>query len=376
MEKPEVGAVHRIDSLDGLRGAAAVVVVAFHALDYVKMSPSLLSSWLISPLGVVVNGPGAVHLFFVLSGYVLALTLAKDPGAGGVARFYAKRVFRLQPPYAAAVLVAWVASIGYPIVGGYVLWLRTKSPCFHIPGRLLPTALILPSVAYGQLPVGWSLYVELMMSAAFPALLWLGRRLHPLAPVVLGLAFIRPFHPLLYFARFGLDFGVGLALCLERQRVARWMDRLPRAAMPWWLLGGVVLLQLPFAVTSWERGLASLEQDHGPTTIALMSIGSGMLVAAAAHLPAVRYRLSRPMARFFGRISYSLYLVHMAVLALVICRVTGQRLPWYEGLAVFAVVLAISIGAAEILWRTVEHPAIRAGRWVSDYGSRFGASSA
>jgi len=252
--------------------------------------------------------------------------------------------------------------------------MRAESPCFHIPARLLPTALILPSVAHGQLPVGWSLYVELMMSIAFPALFLLGRRVHPLVPALLSLPFLSMFDARLHFARFALDFGVGLALCLERDRIARWVARLPNAAMPFWLLAGVMLLQLPFAVTRSERGLAVLEQDHGPSTIVLMSLGAGMLVVAAVHMSAVRGWFSSATARYFGRISYSLYLVHMVVLSFVICRVTGQRLPWYEGLAVFAFVFAGSIGAAEILWRYVERPAIRAGRWVSDAASRLGAS--
>ena len=83
-----------------------------------------------------------------------------------------------------AVLVAWVLSAGYPVVGGLTLWLQSQNPCFHIPGPLVPWALILPSVAFGQLPVGWSLYVELVMSLVFPVLLLLGRRIHALAPIV------------------------------------------------------------------------------------------------------------------------------------------------------------------------------------------------
>ena len=75
---------------------------------------------------------------------------------------------------------------------------------------------------------------------------------------------------------------------------------------------------------------------------------------------------SLPWALFFGRISYSLYLLHVPVLLFTICRVTGQRLPWYQGLGVFAVVLAISIGAAELMWRWVEAPSIRAGRWLNE----------
>ena len=77
------GASPRLHALDGLRGVAALVVVAFHVLDYVALPRSLFSVWLMSPLGIFVNGPGAVHVFFVMSGFVLALASLRDPGLAG-----------------------------------------------------------------------------------------------------------------------------------------------------------------------------------------------------------------------------------------------------------------------------------------------------
>ena len=355
----------RLHALDGLRGAAALVVVAFHAVDYVRIPPSLLSGWLMSPLGVFVNGPGAVHLFFVLSGYVLSLTLSGDAGIAGVPRYYVRRLFRIQPPYMAAVLFAWVASIGFPIVGGLALWTQSKNPCFHIPGHLVPWAMILPSMAFGQLPVGWSLYVELVMSLVFPVLLLIGRRVHAFLPIALALFVLSPADARFQMFRFTLDFALGLALFLYHDALGRWLGRLPRIAIPALLLAGVMLLQLPFALTRIESGTAVLEQGHGPATIVSMSLGSAILVAAALHVDLVGRFFSMPWALYFGRISYSLYLLHVPVLLFTICRVTGQRLPWYQGLGVFAVVLAISIGAAELMWRWVEAPSIRAGRWLN-----------
>lgn len=369
--------VPRLHALDGLRGAAALAVVAFHAVDYVSMPPSVLSAWLMSPLGLFVNGPGAVHLFFVLSGYVLSLTLNSDAGLTGVPRYYVRRLFRIQPPYMVAVLIAWVASIGFTVVGGLGLWLQSKNPCFHIPGKLVPWALILPSMAFGQLPVGWSLYVELVMSLVFPVLFLVGRRVHALVPSALALFVLSPADSRFHMFRFTLDFSLGLALFVYHDALGRWLGRFPRVAIPVLLLAGVVLLQLPFALTRLETGMAALEQGHYPSTIISMSLGSAILVASALHLPPVGRFFSTPWALFFGRISYSLYLVHMPVLLFMICRVTGQRLPWYKGLAVFAVVLAISIGAAELMWRWVERPSIRAGRWVNGLlGRRRSAAQA
>lgn len=359
------GARPRVHALDGLRGAAALVVVAFHVVDYVALPQVLLSTWLMSPLGVLVNGPGAVHLFFVLSGFVLALTMAGDGGPAGVPRFYVRRLFRIQPPYAFAVLFAWVTSLGFPVVGGLARWMTAGNPCFHIPAHLLPRAMLLPSMAFGQLPVGWSLQVELVMSAAFPILWVLGRRIHAAVPLALGIAVFWLTDPRWRMIGFSFDFALGLALFLERERIARWISHLPRAAMGPWVLTGVMLLQLPYAITFNQKGAAVLEQSHSPAAIVLMSLGAGLLIVAAQHFPLFRGWLERPSARYFGRISYSLYLLHMPVLLFAVCRITGQRLHWATGLVLFGVVLVISIGLAELAWRWIEEPSIRAGRWLN-----------
>lgn len=363
------GAQLRVHSLDGLRGAAALVVVAYHVLHRVVLPKPLLSAWLMSPFGVFVNGPGAVHLFFVLSGFVLALTMFRDSGPAGVPRFYVRRLFRIQPPYAFAVLFAWVASIGFPVVGGLAHWFQADkvgNPCFHIPAYLLPRAMLLPSMAFGQLPVGWSLQVELVMSAAFPILWLLGRRIHAAVPLLLGIAAFWVTDPRWRVVGFSFDFAVGLVLFLERERIAGWIAHVPRVATGPWIIAGIMLLQLPYALTYSNQGVALVEQGHAPSTIVLMSFGSALLIVAAEHFEFFRGLLERPWFRYFGRISYSLYLLHMPVLLFAICRITGPRLHWASGLVLFAAVLAISIGCAEFAWRWVEEPSIRAGRWLNE----------
>ena len=364
------GGISRVSALDGLRGAAALVVVAFHVLDYVVLPRWLVSGWLMSPLGILVNGPGAVHLFFVLSGYVLALSSSLDSGLAAVPRFYVRRLFRIQPAFMFAVLFAWVTSLGFPIVGGLGRWMiasHAGQPCFHIPVELLPRAMLLPSMAYGQLPVGWSLHVELMMSAAFPILWQLGRRIHPVVALAVGIGTLSIGDPRFRVFNFAFDFALGLFLFMERDAIGRRLARLPRAAQVAWILAGIVLMQLPFVLTRAERGLAVLEQGHPTSTIVLMSLGSAMLIAGALYFPFFRRPLELPWARYCGRISYSLYLLHTPVLLFLVCRITGQRLPWPAGIVVFAMVLALSIGLSELAWRWIEEPSIRAGRWLNQY---------
>ena len=352
---PTAATEPRIHALDGLRGAASVAVVAFHVFLIVDLSELTSAGILATPLGLLVNGPGAVHVFFVLSGYVLAIALSRDEAPGRLARFYVRRVFRIHPAYMVAVLFAWVASSGYP------LW---NSRCgFHVPGALLPRALVFPSMAFGMLPVGWSLYVELAMSLVFPLLFLLARRLHPAAALAMAALLLIDFGPLTSFLRFALDFALGASLYLERERVARGMARLPAAGKGAVLVAAALLLEAPYALSALTGGQAGLERGHSPQTVVLMATGSVLLVVSSLHLGPLTRCFETPLARFFGRISYSLYLIHLTVLLVLRCRsgVVTRPSP-LQGILLFAVTLAISTALAVLGQRFVEEPAIRAGR--------------
>jgi peptidoglycan/LPS O-acetylase OafA/YrhL len=348
----------RAPSLDGLRGAAAVAVVAFHCFEATALPDRARALWLASPLGILVNGPGAVHLFFVLSGYVLTLTLLRERGAAGLTRYYLRRLFRIQPPYMAAVLFAWAVSALYA-PGGRVSVAGMR--IVHVAAARLPVALAFPSMAFGQLPVGWSLYVETWMSIIFPLWLAIARRVHPLAPLALGIGLAWLHHPWLRFLVFTLDFALGIALYLERARCARWLGRLGRLRWALWVLAALALIQAPYAL-AWQRmGRAELLRGHDPTVVLCMGLGSAMLVAAVLYAPALRRLFSRAVAIFAGRVSYSLYLVHFPVLAGLLSA-RGASVPAALGAPFFAIVLALSTALAWLGFRFVEQPAIRAGR--------------
>jgi peptidoglycan/LPS O-acetylase OafA/YrhL len=100
----------RFDSLDGLRGLAALTVVVFHFFSaYV---PGLLADqtdtpWWGSdtPLAILFNGDFAVCVFFVLSGFVIANSAAQ--GRTAFALNVVRRYFRLAAPVAASTVIGW-----------------------------------------------------------------------------------------------------------------------------------------------------------------------------------------------------------------------------------------------------------------------------
>jgi peptidoglycan/LPS O-acetylase OafA/YrhL len=260
------------------------------------------------------------------------------------------------------------------VVAVLFAWLVTQlliAPGFHpdlpwqrIPPQRLPVALAFPSMAFGLLPVGWSLYVELAMSAVFPLLLMLGRRVHPLVPVLVSIAFLAELPRAWTFLRFSLDFAVGLALRLESDRIGAWIGRLPASVPAVLGVVGLALLQLPYYAGLAATGYAGLEHGHSSSVVVQFSAAAALLLVAALHSPTLRGAFASAPGRFFGRISYSLYLVHLTVILVFVTLDADQKFSWPAGLAVGSVSFAISVALSELGWRCVEEPAIRAGRAV------------
>ncbi len=353
-----------LSSLDGVRGIAAAIVVGFHTLPFVAIPPDVRNAWLATPLGLLVNGPAAVHIFFVLSGYVLALSAGRDRGVRAVTAFWTRRVLRIHPPYVAALLFAWALSFAYVTPALAPLLTRTAAHWVHLNLQQLGLSLLFPSEAFWQLPVGWSLFVEMMFSLLFPLLLWICRRSHWALLLLMAIPLTAVRDPYFRYFNFTLDFALGIAAWNARTGLDALLSRRGAAFTVAWLLAATALAQAPFLL-AWQRfGHAELRTGHDPTTISMMALGCAMWLAGAVHLPRIRSAFSTPVATFLGRISYSLYLVHHAILVLL-ASLAGGRFGVAGGLVLFAVVSALSIGLAVLGQRFVERPAIRAGRFLS-----------
>jgi peptidoglycan/LPS O-acetylase OafA/YrhL len=107
--------VPRLSSLDCLRGIAAVLVMWFHfayANNNLTHSPLLKASGKYGHLGV--------EIFFVISGFILPYSLYKANFSVKKhwKNFLAKRFFRIEPPYLAALLLTLTINIFVPLITG------------------------------------------------------------------------------------------------------------------------------------------------------------------------------------------------------------------------------------------------------------------
>ncbi len=100
----------RIDQLDGLRGACAIVVLIHHMI---QLSPEgvLESICPITLLGIITNlGRLAVYIFFVLSGFVIGYTTPEKYTPKEAKKYILRRLIRLYPIYLFAILFSCFLS--------------------------------------------------------------------------------------------------------------------------------------------------------------------------------------------------------------------------------------------------------------------------
>ncbi|KAA2212735.1 acyltransferase family protein [Teichococcus oryzae] len=353
----------RLVELDSLRGIAAMIVVLHHAYLSILGAPSWLH-WLVmeTPLRPVGTGRQAVIFFFVLSGYVLTLALqrqeAKQRGGAltlpGWAQYALQRAVRLGLPVLAAVLVSaalqwafWRGPLpeGTPhILGGAgwrVMWSWSD---------LLSQVLLLRSGDGFQLnPVLWSLVHEWRIALLLPlALLFRGRVALLLAVALLGAAVARlagmpegqvalgQSLPGSFAASAGFlpafAAGAALALCPP-----------PRLSRSHSLAAGISVAVMAMAA-----------HDYGIIAASVLLILLAQRGATLARL------LRRPVLLWLGRISFSLYLVHMPLLLALTHLCFGVLPPWL----IAALAVPLSLPLAEAMNRLVEQPAHRLARRI------------
>ncbi|MDJ0388131.1 acyltransferase [Roseomonas sp. E05] len=351
----------RLVELDSLRGIAAFIVVVHHAYLSLPEVPGWVA-WAVNdtPLRPIGMGRQAVIFFFVLSGYVLTRALARQeqrrPGSvlsgGGWAHYGTQRAIRLGLPVLAAVVLSallqsmtWSGPLpaGTPHITGGAAW---AAPWTW--RDLAAQALLLEHGDGFQLdPVLWSLVHEWRVALLLPLVLLFRERLALLLAVafigagIARLAGMPEGHvslgdsfPGTFAASAGFlpAFAAGAALALRP---------LPR------LDGGQAL-----AAGVGVAVMAMAAHDYG------VIAGSVLLILLAQRGGSFAHGLRRPSLLWLGKVSFSLYLVHLPVLLMLTHLLRDRATPGM--VALLAVPLALP--AAAITHALVERPAQRLAR--------------
>lgn len=283
----------RYQSIQCLRGAAAFLVLSAHVVFLIEIGPS--------PLSFLFWGGGAgVDVFFVISGFVIAMAAEKNQTA---ATFFRARLARVLP-----------------------LYLIASAPFFLFtplsPAALWNTFLFAPALDFGTYTnpahrFGWTIGVEFWFYTLFALTMLAAPRLRLLAFCIAlsAIVAVSALYPGDWTAVrfFGLplsfEFVAGVALYQFRDRLG---PRIARTALP---VGAIALVIAMATFPTLGRHEPLFEDPAlGFLRLAVWGGPSAFIVAGAVAAERAGL-LSWPRSFvWFGDISYSFYLAQPLVL--------------------------------------------------------------
>jgi peptidoglycan/LPS O-acetylase OafA/YrhL len=329
-----------ITPLDGLRGFAALIVIVSHFSNETLLWNGLLGRG---------AGQTGVMLFFILSGFLMAYLHIDQPFTAANVRQYAlRRIARVYPLFLiAALLPVMLLELHFP--GGIAMNTITMFPEYLRQITLIDRGAL----------VFWTIRVELLFYASFIGI-WLLHRSFKrswvtAAFLLAAIAFLRArnynfqiefFVHVHYFL-----FGVLSALAFRkgskfRNPLLATASVLLLAAMPltypmiWVMfLHHAPIPQSDILLVSWRSDL-----------VAILLIASFNFILRDERW--LSFLLSSPPARWLGRVSYSVYLLHYFVISALL-----SWLPKTENTAIrFSLCLILILIVAELSNRFVERP--------------------
>ena len=319
----------RVAILDPLRGLAALAVCWHH---FAVAEPNRLL-YLTSQYGNL-----GVEVFFVISGFVVPYSLSRAGySIGSYQKFLVKRIARLDPPYIASILLAL-----------FILYLRFALHGFQ-PGYR-------PNVSAFQLLLHLGYLNAFFNYAWIVALYW-----------TLAIEF-----------QFYLSIGLLFPLISHRSLLIRFMTMCCLAALflitpntalithyVFLFLLGVVTYQFKMKLINTALYLFCVA-----VLFVLLIVTLGVATALAGVATALTISFINAdgggMLRFFGKISYSLYLTHMIIGSGLIEFGVNNRVHSLGGrICLYLAAFGLTISFAYCFYRLIEGPALRWSKKLS-----------
>jgi peptidoglycan/LPS O-acetylase OafA/YrhL len=319
-------------ALDGLRALSILLVVFFH----IHVDRPEIRGWI------------GVHVFFVLSGFLITTLLLREKehfGQISLRGFYVRRFFRIVPIYY-LVLIAYVPVVLFTHDG--VRWAELKIALPYLFTFMQEYRPAASGMVFGQ---AWSLGIEEKFYLLWPLLivfLFPFKRTSTIIALGCGGAwFLLPNGTITHYG--SLLMGSLVAIVLAKSTTASFRQPLLRAPTSLALF----LVVAVYTVFWYHPNLVLLFS----ASIALLI---GTLVLRASWL---RSLLEHPWIVLAGKRSYAMYLIHVLVIHAVEKLATLLHVSlWYM---VIPAVYLLSFAGATVLFYLVERPCLAYGRGLS-----------
>lgn len=362
----------RVESLDGLRGVAALVVVIHHSfllfpalavIHYTHVPISDMGSWewwwTHTPLHILWDGSSSVFIFFVLSGMVLVFPVLRSDNFGWLA-YYAQRLVRLYVPVWGAVALAVAIIVTIPRIGTMDnAWLEHH---LELTWKAVVQDLTLLRGAGQVASPLWSLEWEVLFSLFLPVYFWVARKWSHLSTLKFGLCIaasgfgaVIDSKALTYLPMF----LVGVVMAVERRRLDLAARRIDQSSSPTirWFAAVVIALSLltaPWLLMPSDANRYLIEASSG-----LVLVGAALAVFIAWQWQPAKTALGSRPAQWLGRISFSLYLTHEPIVIAVGYLAGPGQVAW-----AVPVGISCSLIVAVLFYHVVERPGHRLAKAV------------
>jgi peptidoglycan/LPS O-acetylase OafA/YrhL len=370
----------RISHLDGLRGIAALTVFFTHLSLVVIPSihnglphmARLHYEWMLAgtPVGIFWAANFAVCIFFVLSGVVLSYYYQKEGG-----HFIAsciRRYLRLIGPIFVASFIAFVLWRSGAMKNLEAQQITQEGWLPSQYNTAVPTLgyfiwdTFYGAFANGTSPINpplWTMKYELAGSIGVFALF----ELVPQRGWRVAILFL---FGVVTFETYYICFIGGVLIYeLMLLKAEKNIELLPQTVFGMMLGLGAYFGAAPYNIDMTKNiwfwplsGLHNVETWH--------QLGSIPFVLACGNLRQVVLFLQRPFCQFFGRISYSLYLIHDSIICSLMCGLIIGIYYLYKSpnIAIFSatfIIIPIVFVASRMLYLFVDRPSVHASARVA-----------
>lgn len=375
----------RIESLDSLRGVAALIVVIFHCLtSYVifyngnnhVFENKAMEVITLTPLKILWAGNEAVLLFFVLSGFVLSL-----PVFNGKPQLYSayivKRFFRIYIPYLVIMLVSTLLAVtffDFKENAGLSEIYENRWDHKVTLKAFVSFLFMIPEDITNVNGVVWSLFHEMRISIVFPLFVFIIYKFKfiksftlSMALIILGIALFQGLKTLTgnefvasiwsdftMSAWFTVFFVLGSFLAKYRNRL-EFINR-----TKWWVKLGMFVFSL--ILINSKGFLIPLNLNFWMIQQGIALVGILILFTVILNSELADKLLTQKPLLWLGKVSYSLYLVHVPII-MVTTVFLGNLIPLELS---FGVAVILSLVVAGIAYNWVEAPTIKIGKKLSD----------
>lgn len=332
---PAASQTERLANIQALRGVAALLVATLH-LTYASTGAANAYARYLALKVLPTIGHFGVDVFFVISGFIIALQVGRGQSA---LRFAWRRAFRIFPLFwlalAAAILAQWMA--GTPAVWPPI----TQLLLFDFPPAL---------------DVSWTLVFEVQFYAAATVALLFGRRAPQallawccLQTIIVGIHTTGALPDYSVLRPITLEFVAGTLIGFSADKI-----RVPRPRVV--LLGALVIPAAVALLIGWRALYLS------PVGRPLVCGTCACLVLSCAITLERRGVKAWPPLVRLGDISYSLYMWH-SPLFVALAFWFGPFLHKTLGVAAFLIVgMVAALAVAAVSFTYIERPL---NRWAS-----------